>query len=461
MKNALSNLPLILFLLLIGFVFGANGSASQETAETSLKFASLWAIIALILLPRSRLIPQLQLVGLISLLAILGFGWLMVLNARAGYSMSTFSFTLIEDRFWKGGPGAATQEASSAKMLEVSGLFLVFLAAVRSRESEAWKKFLAVFPIMGALITLVGLYHRVVGAPSVWFVDEIHPATFFAPYIYNANAGSVLNFSGALAFSFWIASFGQAVRAKGIFWSLITLMCFLGAVATGSKGAFLVMVLTLGFSVFAHRARLSTILSGSFRGLKKSGIESKVLLITMVLITMSFVAAGLPVLISRVTEFLEDAQDGNAGTVEGRLGIMKVMSKMARLDEGGFVGFGPGSFPSLVPYFLADKDYFIPGRWIHGHCDPLQLIVEWGYLGAALWLVFGVGAIVQGGLSLRNEAVSSLSRPLVRGMMIAIASLVIHSSFDFPFGLFSIKFAAVVVLGMLWSNHHLEEPRQE
>ena len=451
MKAGRFNLVLVFFFILNCIVFGLFGSASDEAAKFSLKLVSAWSVAALFLLPRSQVSPPLPVFALLSVLAILIHGWFMTLNAKATHRL--FSFVEISDRFWTEGPGSVVQEASFSKMVEVSGLFLVFFAALRSRESEEWKRLLGVFPILGALITVVGLYHRVVGAPSVWFVEETHPATFFAPFIYNANAGSVLNFSGALAFSFWIASFGQSVRGKAIFWGLITLICFSGAVATGSKGAFLILLLTLLLSVIAHRARFFSILSGSIHGLKKSGLESKVGLIMMSLIGLSFVAASLPVLISRMTTFVEDAQDGSAGTIDGRLGIMRVMSKMIRPDEGGFAGFGPGSFPTIVPYFLNDKAYYIPGRWIHGHSDPLQLLVEWGYLGSALWLLFGVGAVLNGGLILKKQAVSSLSRPLVRGMIVAIISLVIHSGFDFPFGNFSIKFAAVVVLGMLWSNH--------
>lgn len=453
MKTVIPKIPLIFFLFLTGAIFGSNGSASPEAAATALRAVGLWAILAICLLPRLRWLPRPHLIGFVSFLAVLAFGWFMVFNARAGYSTDTFSFTTNESRFWKGGPGALTREASLTKMLEVSGLFLVFLAAVRSRETEEWKRFLIVFPILGALITLVGLYHRVVGAPSIWFVDKTHPATFFAPFIYNANAGAVLNFSGALAFSFWIVSFGESGRAKSIFWSLTSLLCFLGVLATASKGAVLVLCWTLGVSGVIHRGRLLSIFSDGFRSLKRSGLESKVLFLVTALIASSFLAAGLPYLIFRMLSFVEDAQDGSAATVEGRLGIMRVMSKMARLDEGGWEGFGPGSFPTIVPYFLADEDYFIPGRWLHGHCDPLQLLVEWGYLGATLWFILGAGGILRGALSLRAEVVPPLSRPLIRGMMVALSSLAIHSCFDFPFGLFSIKFAAVVVLAMLWSKN--------
>ncbi|MDF1713716.1 MAG: O-antigen ligase family protein [Akkermansiaceae bacterium] len=298
---------------------------------------------------------------------------------------------------------------------------------------------------------MVGLYHRVVEAPSVWFSDQKHPPTFFAPFIYNAHAGSFLNFSGAIGFAFCVSTLDRAASSKSIGWGIVTALCFLGAIATASKGAFLVLLITLALCVLIHRKRLWEFCLSARGRSRGQGFERKLLILASVVLVSGFALVGGQKLVNRMDHLIEDAKDGSAGTVEGRKGIMRVMLKMGREDEGGWVGFGPGSFESVVPFFFADKDYFMPGRWIHGHSDPLQLVVEWGYIGAGLWAVLALGALYCGAKALR-EGGDFTARPLTRGMMVALVSMTLHSSFDFPFGILSLKLVAIFLCGLLWGG---------
>lgn len=441
----------LLFALVMGCVFGRYGSANPKIAFNSLCLIVAWSTLALLILPGKRFFLPIPRLGLIIVALILVFGWFMVINARAYYLFGEIRFELISDRLWEEGPGSVTKEASVTKMFEVSGLFLCLFAAVRSRESKSWTGLLAIIPILGAMITLIGLYHRVLEAPAVWFVDQKHPPTFFAPFIYNAHAGSYLNFSGAIGFAFWISSLQRASSSKSIGWGIVTALCFLGAIATASKGAFLILLITLALCVLMHRKRLWEFCSSAKGRLGGQGFERKLLILASVVLVACFALVGGQKLVTRMNHFVEDAKDGSAGTVEGRKGIMRVMLKMGSEDEGGWVGFGPGSFESVVPFFLADEDYYIPGRWLHGHSDPLQLVVEWGYIGAALWVALALGAVYHGFRSLGEKGDFS-SRPLTRGMIIALVSMTLHSCFDFPFGIFSLKLAAIFVCGLLWGG---------
>jgi hypothetical protein len=390
---------------------------------------------------------------------IIGYGWLTVVNARADYLVSDLAFNEFDHRLWESGPGSVARNVSITKMVEISGLFLLFFAAVRARESGVWKLLLAILPLLGVVVTFVGIAHRVMDARSIWFEEgQRLPETFFAPYVYNGSAGAFLNLAGATAFSFWVASFWSSSRSKKIGWGIVTVICFLGVIATASKGSFLMLLATLALSLLFHRKRLVAFWP-EFRGqIMGRGVEGKLILICVTAIIFAFAAVGVPRLITRMDNLIEDAQDGSASTVDGRLGIMRVMLKMSSLDEGGFGGFGPGSFEYVVPYFFVDKDYFLPGRWINGHSDPLQLVVEWGYVGAALWLVFGIGGLVNAMNSLKKQGDAD-SPPLVRGMMIALIVMSIHSAFDFPFGILSVKCAAIFLLGLLWGKGY-HKPRK-
>ena len=70
------------------------------------------------------------------------------------------------------------------------------------------------------------------------------------------------------------------------------------------------------------------------------------------------------------------------------------MMRMSGWEEASWHGFGPGTFRHLVPYFNTEVGTEIDGVWLYGHCDPLQTTVEWGWLGAAAWLVIGGGAVL-------------------------------------------------------------------
>lgn len=446
----------ILFLLVSCFALGALGSASPESAKNSLICISFWALLSFVFLPKVRVWFPLPLLGICIVVGILSYGWVTTANARSGYSFLDFTFTDVGARFWPGGPGSVTKEASIARMLEITGLFLVFVAGVRARESREWIKLLGILPILGVLVTLVGIYHRVVQAPSVWFVDEIHPPTFFAPFVYNAHAGAFLNLTAAIAFSFWVSSLGGQKATGKIIWGILTLVCISGAFASASKGAALIAFFTLTFSVIANHKRLKSVFLAWFYAERKASLEPILIFLTTAFVGVGLLVVGIQPLLVRMNEFIEDASDGEAGTISGRQGIMKVMLYMARPDEGGMTGFGPGSFPIVVPYFLSDSNLFVPGRWLNGHSDPLQLIVEWGYLGFALWLLLGLGALISGFRYLRANERDSFSRVLTRGMVVAVLALCVHSCFDFPFGILSIKFFTMLMLGMLWAGRPAE-----
>lgn len=449
--NVARLLAFVSFIVILGYALGRYASAQPEVALQSLKAISIWSAVALILFPRGQGWLGKSWVVLVLAGLILLYGWFMVLNAKAENNLNQFQFELIEDRLWPGGPGSVAQSPSLRKMLEISGLLLLFFAAVRARQSFHWKFLLAVLPILGAIITLVGIFHRIVDAPGIWFSEEKHPPHYFAPFIYHGNAGSYLNLAGALAFGFLMSAIGKRERSWIVGWGIVTALCFVGVAATASKGAVLIGLIMFVALILVHRKRLLF----QWAELKSREIrfssEQKliILVITLLVLTMGFV--GVERLLVRMDNFIEDASDGSAVTVEGRIGIMRVMAAMASPDEGGWAGFGPGSFSTVVRYFLNNPEYGIRGSWRNGHCDPLQLVTEWGYVGAALWIVFGLGAMWKGIRTIRFRGADA-SVSLTRSMMVAIASMALHSSFDFPFGIFSLKLSAILVCGFLWGG---------
>ena len=454
MKKTSRLLVRVSFIVLFFFVWVRFASAADATATISLAWISAWSFIAIILLPRKSLLPQISLAGWLILSCILIYGWFQVWNARSGYTPRELSFTKYPNRLWPDGPGSVTKEASQAKMLEISGLVLAFLALVRARESSIWLWLVAVIPIFGALTTLAGLFHRVIDAPSVWFVDASHPATFFAPFIYNSHAGAFLNLSGILACSFLFSTLGTDRRNTGVFWAVVSLICFGGVFSSASKGAFMLLPLSLFALFFCNRSRIMHFIPELMgRNERRSGIERKVTGLALVVLALTVTVIGSQYLTHRLTGSVEEVTEtGRLGSLDGRLGMMKVMLNMAGPNEGSWSGFGPGSYEYIVPYFLAKPELSMPGRWVHGHSDPLQLVVEWGYMGAVLWGVFALGSLFFGLIQLRTKQVEPSSRPIIRGIMLGLIGLVIHSCFDFPFGIIFMQFLAMMLCACLWSK---------
>lgn len=437
-----------LFAFLVAWVLGRFASADPEIAEHSVLLAMGWSLLSLLILPSSRG-HFFSKVATITLVILLCYGWLMVLNSKAFFDFMTLSFQEYQQRLWDGGPGTMTRNASIAKMIQITGLSMVFWAAVRWRRTNSWPFLLAVFPILGAAITMIGLYHRVLDAESIWFMDTRHPPTFFAPFVYNGHAGAYLNFAGAIGFGFWVSAMGHGKSAKTLGWGILTLMCFLGTLATASKGATLILAITVGLSFFLHRRKVLMVLRSIRENPRNLKFEGKLFLVTSAILFLVFGAVGVQKLIVRMDDFIEDAQDGRAATFEGRKQIISVMLGMSAIDEGGWFGFGPGSFATVVPFFLSVADDPPRGVWLHGHCDPVQLITEWGYLGASLWFTLAIGGLAVGLKTVRSKRKSS-SRSLTSGIIVALISLGVHSCFDFPFGIVSLKLVAIVCCGFLW-----------
>ncbi len=116
----------------------------------------------------------------------------------------------------------------------------------------------------------------------------------------------------------------------------------------------------------------------------------------------------------------------------------------------GPFGFGPGTFRAVFPRYQDATE--LEGTWIFLHQDYLQTIIEWGWLGAALWAVLFFGAMVNGIAVLWRNGRRMLPRYriVVRLAVIAIAGVAVHAQADFPLQIASVQVYAATVLGIVW-----------
>lgn len=123
-----------------------------------------------------------------------------------------------------------------------------------------------------------------------------------------------------------------------------------------------------------------------------------------------------------------------------------------RSDERERFGWGAGSFQWIAPYFQANMPEFLNAkgklktRSEFAHCDCLQMLAEWGYLGAGIFFA--------GVLWFFAVAVKNIRRWRVPGvaLMCGIVFFAAHSTMDFvSYNPALLQTLAVVVVAFRWS----------
>jgi hypothetical protein len=441
----------VLLVICLTWSVFAFGSADRQYRETAILLTAISGVLGYLILPKQHWIPRFGPIAWASLGFLLCFGYFMAANAKADHSILTWSFTTFTDRLLPAGPGSVTQSSSFRALLELSAVIVAVIAVGITTQTKAWKSVVYFIAVMGAMIAAIGIFHKAIAAKSVWLIDEWHAGSFFAPYIYNANAAAFMNLSCALSLGLFL---GQAEGTKGrvyrCLWLTNALLCGIGVMAAGSKGATLILILMLLATLLLNKKRFLGLIRNAGKP-KNLVIEKRVMIAGIIALVLGFGLVSSQNLVSRTRVlYSEVTEDGYSESFGGRTAIIGLMRDMIRPSEGGWPGFGPGSFRHLVPYFAIKPEFKVKGRWQHGHCDPLQTIVEWGYFGAAAWFTFGIGAVIAGIRALSRKSTSSNDRPVIRGIMIALAATGLHSCFDFPFSIYSIHLCAMLLCGILW-----------
>ncbi len=429
----------------------AFGSADRQYRETAISLTAISAALGYLIIPKKSWFPRLGSIAWVSLGFLLCFGYFMVMNAKADHSTHTWSFTTLNDRLIPAGPGSITQSSSFRSLWELSAVIFAIIATSITTQTKAWRSVVGLIAVMGAMIAGIGIFHKSIAAKSVWLVDEWHAGSFFAPYIYNANAASYMNLSCALSLGLFLGqSEGPRTRIYRCLWFINALICGIGIIVASSKGATLILLLILLATLLFNKKRLFSLIRTDAKP-KNLVFEKRVLIAGIVTLVLGFAMVSSQNLVSRTQVLYSDiAEGGYSESLGGRTAIMGLMQDMIKPSEGGWSGFGPGSFQHLVPYFAVKPGFNIRGRWMHGHCDPLQTIVEWGYFGATAWFTFGIGAVISGTRTLSRKSTSSKDRPMIRSMMIGLAATGLHSCFDFPFSIYSIHLSTMLLCGILW-----------
>jgi hypothetical protein len=141
-----------------------------------------------------------------------------------------------------------------------------------------------------------------------------------------------------------------------------------------------------------------------------------------------------------------DASKHQAASSGGRLQAYSIIVRGA-LPEAGWWGFGPGTFEKVFDIHREALGNPLAGRWDKAHSDALQTPMEWGWAGAASWLVLLIGALGKAILAARGRGGDSI---IGAGCALALASLMFHALVDFPMQIASLQLLTVVLAGICW-----------
>ena len=374
---------------------------------------------------------------------IVALGWIAVLNPSSHYEETVWEF-VGEDRSIGFLPASVDAASSTPVMVRISAMtvaFFVFLWILRDRR-QRWKLFAAV-ALTAALISAAGICMKAAGSNTLLFSDKEYQSGWpFAVFRYHGHAAAYLNLAWPAALGLLFRSLRSRPHAGWRpLWIICLVLILTGVFANSSKGGHAVALVGLVVAGILYRKPLVELLQGRSRMV----LWGSVLAVAVAIGAAVFVGGG--VALQRWASL-----GGEQGAVTGRIEAYGYAWQMAK--DAGIFGFGPGTFGIAFPAYTGGM---LDRYWEHAHQDYLQVIIEWGWLGAVVWgaiFVGGIGAGV-GELRARGQKSSCLS---TRMALLALVMVGLHCSFDFPLQVASLQLLTCLWLACLW---RLAKPRAQ
>jgi O-antigen ligase len=302
------------------------------------------------------------------------------------------------------------------------------------------RRLLWVLSLNGGVLAFEGIVQRLEGSGTLlWLVrPRINRSAEaqFGPYAYRANAAQYFNLLWPVCLGFW----WTLSKSRGMGWGRHHLL-LIGAVLMAasptistSRGGALVM---WGIVVVAVAALLPTELLPSSR-FKQARLARLTRAAALIMFFALALALGFSLGWDRLRPRMADLDFG----FYNRQQVYEIGLNMAR-DYPVF-GTGPGTFEPLYQFYRSSPD----AVWLAElHDDWLETRITFGWFGCALIMLalatVGARWFVPGGIH--------GGRRLTVLLWLALAGLLAHARFDFPFQIHSIVFLFVVLCALLFS----------
>lgn len=361
--------------------------------------------------------------------ALLALAGLALAGARAGLALprKTCLALAIGLAVWIAGRALFSPVAYLARndLLSILAALLAYLA-VATRYTDARTR----LTLLGVLL-FAALAHAAVGAVQFKESDNfmLLPGILRPSYGWRASGFYICpNHLAGLLEMLGLAGLGVAIWSKGRPWlrvvaGYVALMCLAGIALTGSRGGYLSIIFGLGIFALlslwvAHRMR-----RGGFWLMAGGVLAGGVLILGGVLLVM----------------MRSDTLQARLGQVyePGNMRLQMWQAALQQFDLQPLIGTGSGTY---LFYGRQYRAVTVQNDPMHVHNDYLELLAEYGIIGAVLAGGFllvhligglaGVRRIVDEQL-LPGAPPASNELALVIGALSAIAALLLHSIVDF------------------------------
>jgi hypothetical protein len=311
------------------------------------------------------------------------------------------------------------------------------LAANRQWRNRVW----LTIALTGISIMILGLAQRFTEAPGIfWDPYRFTGRTFFAVFRYHANAGAYINLVLPFIVGLAVCAFYRDGAEKSrIFWTLaalVTAAC--GFINTSRAGNVICALLLLGMIGWIVSARLHSLRS---RRLVTATASALLLAGAAAVLAISFGVDRTVLRWERQWDTLFD---------NSRYQVYDVLVSSA-IPASGWWGHGPGTF---VRVFNIHRDLTgnpVKGWWINAHSDALQTPVDYGWAGAAAWLLLLGGGLVVAALGARRRGRRpEESETLTMACAFALGGVMLHTFVDYPLQISSLQLYTMVIAGLAW-----------
>ena len=423
---------------------GTTATSIQITNWILLTALVIWAVELLV----SRRTPRFpRLLFILALALVCAGGW-MAFNAKSIYDSDFFVFVPLTNL---APPLAGSVDYTISAVWIIRGALLLgtMLFVADLSQSNRWLlRLWYTIGLVAGSIAFLGLLQKATGAQMIFWQapparEDLRITTFFATYYYHGNAGAFLNLSWPLSAGLVIRAFSRrhhpAMRAV---WISLFIVTIAGVLANTSRMAQLLAVVLLLAICFQFGPALVRKLSGTEKSVALAGA----LAIILALIALAQATHLEQPLTRWQTESQRISNDARWQAWHVAL---------AALPSAGLFGFGSGTFRVVFPSYNIGSADPVLGTWRFLHQDYLQTLLEWGWMGSALWALLFFGAITIGIRSYNNYARrdwtprSRLVQPLIITALVGVA---LHALVDFPFQIESIQLYVATYLGICWGS---------
>jgi hypothetical protein len=406
-----------------------------------LSVVGLWFVACLV----RRSPPRIQPVLVITSALLLVQGWWMTLNSQWNYDAQFKPHPREPFLGFPTLPGSIDFSLSLPAMIGLSGMLGVACFVCDLARRPRWRQRIwLTMALTGVSVVLLGLVQKVTRAPGIFWQAEGHGLTFFGTYRYHANAGAFINIIWPLVGAFLLNAIRQhRSRRQIIFWASCLILCITGALANTSRASALIAVVTLTACAVWQGIMFVQRRSESIHPAIGMAIALSLAALVMIVVAVG----GLDATLGRWRQV-----DREFSTKNSRLVVAQVCLKM--LPHSGWLGFGPGTFPTAFPFFNQDTTASTRGVWLEAHQDYLQTLVEWGWVGAGCWgvVVFGALAFALTSKWRRRTPSSRSDRLITAAACVGLSTALVHALGDFPLQIASLQLYVAVVSGMLWGE---------